>query len=77
MIMHLYSSSGGLYNDHRLSKSIENSIDFTAKRQVWQRMILLIIRAMLMAMNIWRSSTAAALSSEAARRNALWRFVII
>ena len=25
------------YNDHRLAKSIENSIDFAAKRQVWQR----------------------------------------
>jgi len=28
-----------VYNDHRMAKSIENSIDFAAKRQVWQRMI--------------------------------------
>ena len=27
-------------NDHRMAKSIEDSIDFAAKRQVWQRMIL-------------------------------------
>ena len=26
-------------NDHRMAKSIENSIDFAAKRQDWQRMI--------------------------------------
>ena len=26
------------YNDHRTAKSIESSIDFAAKRQVWQRM---------------------------------------
>jgi hypothetical protein len=36
-------------------KSIGVSIDFTAKRFVWQRMIQGIIRAMLIAMNIWRS----------------------
>ena len=30
----------GFYNDHRMAKSIEDSIDFAAKRQVWQRMIL-------------------------------------
>ena len=24
------------YNDHRMAKSIEKSIDFAAKRQVWQ-----------------------------------------
>ena len=29
-----------------MAKSIENSIDFAAKRQVWQRMILKIIRPM-------------------------------
>ena len=28
------------HNDHRMAKSIENSIDFAAKRLVWQRMIL-------------------------------------
>ena len=28
------------YNDYRMAKSIEESIDFAAKRQVWQRMIL-------------------------------------
>ena len=28
------------YNDHRMAKSIDDSIDFAAKRQVWQRMIL-------------------------------------
>ena len=27
-------------NDHRMAKSIDDSIDFAAKRQVWQRMIL-------------------------------------
>ena len=36
-------------------KSIGESIDFTAKLFVWQRMINTIIRAMLIAMNIWRS----------------------
>ena len=34
------------YNEHRMAKSIEDSIDFAAKRQIWQRMILRIIRAM-------------------------------
>jgi hypothetical protein len=34
------SSAVADYNDHRMAKSIENSIDFAAKRQVWQRMIL-------------------------------------
>ena len=28
------------HNDHRMAKSIEDSIDFAAKQQVWQRMIL-------------------------------------
>ena len=28
------------YNDHLMAKSIGDSIDFAAKRQVWQRMIL-------------------------------------
>jgi len=64
-------------NDHRITKSIESSIDFVAKRQVWQRMILKIIRAMFIAMNIWRRSKAAALSRKAARRNASRRFAII
>jgi len=59
-----------------MAKSIEDSIDFAAKRQVWQRMILQIIRAMLITINIQRSSRAAALSSKAARRNALRRFAI-
>ncbi len=27
------------YNDHRIAKTIEASIVFAAKRQVWQRMI--------------------------------------
>jgi len=27
------------YNDHRIAKSIKDSIDFAAKRQVWRRMI--------------------------------------
>jgi hypothetical protein len=40
-------------------------------------MIERIIRAMLIAMNIWRSSYDAALSSKAARRNALRRFAIM
>jgi hypothetical protein len=69
--------TGVNYNDHRIAKSIENSIDFAAKRQVWRRMIQKIIRAMLIAMNIWRRRHAAALSRKAARRNALRRFAII
>jgi len=32
-------SPASVYNDHRMAKSIEGSIDFAAKRQVWQRMI--------------------------------------
>ena len=52
-------------------------MDFAAKRQVWQRMIIKIIHAMFIAMNIWRCSHAAALISKAARRNALQRFAII
>ena len=71
------SADQGGYNDHRIAKSIEDSIDFVTKRQVWRRMIQKIIRAMLIAMNIWRRSQAAALSSKAARRNALLRFAII
>ena len=39
-------------NDHRMAKSSENSIDFAAKRQVWQRMILKIIHPMFTAMRI-------------------------
>ena len=65
------------YNDHRKAKSIKDSIDFAAKRQVWRRMIQKIIRAMLIAMNIWRRRHAASLSRKAARRNALRRFAII
>ena len=30
----------GNYNDRWMAKSIDDSIDFAAKRQVWQRMIL-------------------------------------
>ncbi|MBR2831808.1 MAG: hypothetical protein IKE57_02640 [Oscillospiraceae bacterium] len=41
-----------------MAKSIEDSIDFAAKRQVWQRMILKIIRPMLIAMSIWQNSKA-------------------
>jgi hypothetical protein len=40
-------------------------------------MIQKIIRAMLIAMNIWRRRHAAALSRKAARRNAFRRFAII
>ena len=65
------------YNDHRMAKSIENSIDFAAKRQVWQRMILIIIRPMLIAMSIWQNSHAVLLRSKAARRKAFWLFAII
>ena len=32
--------AGYNYNDYRMAKSIEDSIDFAAKQQVWQRMIL-------------------------------------
>jgi hypothetical protein len=38
-----------------MAKSIEESIDFAAKRNVWQRMIHGIIRPMLIAMNLWRN----------------------
>jgi len=65
------------YNDHRIAKSIEDSIDFAAKRQVWQRMILWIIRPILIAMNIWQNSRAVLLRREAARRNAFWLSAII
>ena len=65
------------YNDHRLAKSIENSIDFAAKRQVWQRMILKIIRHMLIAMSIWQNSRAVLPRSKAARRKAFSLFAII
>jgi hypothetical protein len=39
------------HNDHHLVKSVKDSIDFAAKRQVWQRMILWIIRPMLIAVS--------------------------
>ena len=74
---------GGTYtaegddNDHRMAKSIEDSIDFAAKRQVWQRMILKIIRPMLIAMSIWQNSKAVLLRSKAARRKAFSLFAII
>jgi len=60
-----------------MAKSIDDSIDFAAKRQVWRRMIFKIIRAMLIAMNLWRRSGSAALSRKPARRNALRRYAII
>ena len=65
------------HNDHRMAKSIENSIDFAAKRQVWQRMILKIIRPMLITMSIWQDSYAVLLRSKAARRKAFSLFAII
>ena len=65
------------YNDHRMAKSIEDSIDFAAKRQVWQRMILKIIRPMPIAMSIWQNSKAVLLRSKAARRKAFSLFAII
>ena len=65
------------YNDHRMAKSIEYSIDFAAKRQVWQRMILKIIRPMLIAMSIWQNSKAVLLRSKAARRKAFSLFAIL
>ena len=68
---------GDSYNDHRMAKSIENSIDFAAKRQVWQRMILKIIRPMLIAMSIWQNSRAVLPRSKAARRKAFLLFAII
>ena len=36
----LVAALRGDYNDHWMAKSIDDSIDFAAKRQVWQRMIL-------------------------------------
>ena len=59
------------YNDYRIAKSIDYSIDFAAKRQVWQRMIFKIIRPMPIAMNIWQNSCAVLLRRKAARRKAL------
>ena len=76
----LPSSAGAsfkAYNDHRMAKSIENTIDFAAKRQVWQRMILKIIRPMLIAMSIWQNSRAVLLRGKAARRKAFWLFAIL
>jgi len=52
----LFFSAWRYYNNHRIAKPIESSIGFAAKRQVWQRMILCIIRPMLIAMNIRQSS---------------------
>ncbi|MBQ7248448.1 MAG: hypothetical protein IJS21_00260, partial [Deltaproteobacteria bacterium] len=60
-----------------IAKSIEESIDFAAKRQVWQRMIQRIIRLILIAMNIWQNSRAVLLRRKAARRKAFWLFAII
>jgi len=60
-----------------MAKSIEGSIDFAAKRQVWQRMIHGIIRTMLIAMNIWPNSYTVWLRGKAARQKAFWLFAII
>jgi len=60
-----------------MAKSIEASIDFAAKRQVWQRMIQRILRPMLIAMNIWQNSRTVLLRRKAARRKAFWLFAII
>jgi len=56
------------YNDHQMAKSIENSIDFAAKRQVWQRMIPRIIRMMFIAMIIGQNSHAVLLRRKTTRR---------
>jgi hypothetical protein len=64
-------------NDHRMAKSIELSIDFAAKRQVWQRMILSIIRPILNEMSIWQNSRSVLLRGKAALRKAFWLFAII
>ena len=60
-LLHILNTK--LYNDYRMAKSIEDSIDFAAKRHVWQRMIQGIIRPMLIAMII--------------RRKAFWLFAIL
>jgi hypothetical protein len=65
------------YNDYRMAKSIEDSIDFAAKRHVWQRMIQGIIRPMLIAMNIRQNSCAVLLRHKVARRKAFWLFAIL
>jgi len=54
-----------------MAKSIEDSVDFAAKRQVWKRMILKIIRPMRIAMCIWQNSAAVLLRRKAARRKAV------
>jgi hypothetical protein len=65
------------YNDHRMAKSIENSIVFAAKRHVWQQMIQWIIRPMRIAMSIWQNSRAVLLRRKAARRKAFLLFAIL
>ena len=40
MIITIAFSIQRIYNDHRKAKSIDGTIDFAAKRQVWQRTIL-------------------------------------
>ena len=64
-------------NDYRIAKSIEDSIDFAAKRQVWQRMIHGIIRPMLTAMMKRKNSRAVLPRCKAARRKAFLLFAII
>jgi len=60
-----------------MAKTIEDSIVFAAKRQVWQRMIQRIIRPTLIAMKLWQNSYAVLLRRKAARRKAFWLFAII
>jgi len=60
-----------------MAKSIGDSIDFAAKRHVWQRMIRRIIRPMFIAMSIWQNSKAVLLRRKAARRKAFWLFATL
>ena len=68
---------GLCYNEYRMVKTIDYSIVFTAKRQVWRQMIESIICAMLVAMTIWQNSNAVLLRRKAARPKAFWLFTII
>ena len=64
----------GAYKDHRMARTIANSIVLAAKRQVWQRMTQRVIRPMLIEMTIWPNSHPVWLRGKAARRKAFWLF---
>jgi len=69
--------SAAVNNDRCMAKAIEDSIDFAARRQVWRRMILCIVRPMLTAMNKWQNSRAVLLRRKTARRKAILLFAVL